>query len=521
MKKIILLSLTAFALAGTTQLQAQIQNTQFGVQALNSIAPGGNFNSAFGYRSMFLTTTGDYNVGVGHSSLYSNVNGGTNIGIGYAALYSNTNGNANIAIGAKALATNTTGTGSIAIGQSALGSSTGSYNLGVGHQALQANTTGQQNIALGYNTLSSNTIGVHNIASGTDAMRNNTSGHYNVASGSLSLFNNTSGRYNVAMGYFSAYTNTTGIFNVALGVRTLSNNSTGTRNVGLGVGAGPNAGNYTNTAALGSFSVTTASNQVRVGNTAVTSIGGYAAWTNLSDGRFKKNIKENVVGLEFINKLRPVSYTVDNDKLDKFLGTDQSEFYKRSTAEPYYQTGFIAQEVEATAEKAGFTTFNGVDKPKNDKDHYGIRYAEFVVPLVKAVQELSSNNDELKQNQTKLLSKIEEQQKQIEALLNANTKSAKTSVKETLNNRGFELYQNNPNPFSVATEIKMVLPETVNAAQIIVYDMEGKQLKTFNVRGTGKTSVNIEANALNAGMYIYALIADGEVVSTKQMIITK
>ena len=30
---------------------------------------------------------------------------------------------------------------------------------------------------------------------------------------------------------------------------------------------------------------------------------------------------------------------------------------------------------------------------KNNKDLYGLRYAEFVVPLVKAVQELSEMND--------------------------------------------------------------------------------------------------------------------------------
>ncbi len=48
--------------------------------------------------------------------------------------------------------------------------------------------------------------------------------------------------------------------------------------------------------------------------------------------------------------------------------------------------GFIAQEVEQAALRLGFQ-FSGVDKPQNDKDMYGSGYAEFVVPLVKAVQE--------------------------------------------------------------------------------------------------------------------------------------
>lgn len=45
-------------------------------------------------------------------------------------------------------------------------------------------------------------------------------------------------------------------------------------------------------------------------------------------------------------------------------------------------TGFIEQEVEQAAKDLGYD-FSGVDKPKNADDLYGLRYAEFVVPLVK------------------------------------------------------------------------------------------------------------------------------------------
>ncbi len=47
--------------------------------------------------------------------------------------------------------------------------------------------------------------------------------------------------------------------------------------------------------------------------------------------------------------------------------------------------------------------FSGIDAPKNENDVYCLRYAEFVVPLVKAVQEqqaiitaLQKQIDELK-----------------------------------------------------------------------------------------------------------------------------
>ncbi|TMI79425.1 MAG: SlyX family protein [Bacteroidetes bacterium] len=49
-------------------------------------------------------------------------------------------------------------------------------------------------------------------------------------------------------------------------------------------------------------------------------------------------------------------------------------------------TGFVAQEVEKSAKELGFN-FSGIDAPKNQNDVYGLRYSEFVVPLVKAVQE--------------------------------------------------------------------------------------------------------------------------------------
>jgi hypothetical protein len=60
------------------------------------------------------------------------------------------------------------------------------------------------------------------------------------------------------------------------------------------------------------------------------------------------------------------------------------------------QVGFIAQEVEAAANSLNFD-FHGVDKPKNDNSHYGLRYAEFVVPLVKAVQEQQQLIEEQRQ----------------------------------------------------------------------------------------------------------------------------
>ena len=50
--------------------------------------------------------------------------------------------------------------------------------------------------------------------------------------------------------------------------------------------------------------------------------------------------------------------------------------------------------------------FSGIDKPKNENDHYALRYAEFVVPLVKAVQELNAQLLECKKEIGELKSQL-------------------------------------------------------------------------------------------------------------------
>ena len=183
-------------------------------------------------------------------------------------------------------------------------------------------------------------------------------------------------------------------------------------NTALGYYAGFSGSNYSNSTAIGYYAVNTASNQVRIGNSSVTSIGGYRAWSNVSDARFKKNIEEKVIGLDFIMALRPVTYNLDMDAIANFHETPDSLRLEESErkAGKILQTGFIAQEVELAAKKLGYD-FSGVDAPKNDKDNYGLRYSEFVVPLVKAMQEqqtLIQSQLTIVEEQQTLIKKLEE-----------------------------------------------------------------------------------------------------------------
>jgi hypothetical protein len=392
---------------------------------------------------------------------------------------------------------------------------------------------GIQNTAVGSKALFSNTTGSYNTAVGFEALRPNTTAGYNAAFGAQALAANTTGTSNTALGSLSLTNNTTGINNVAIGTGAMATNFTGSRNITIGYFADVDAIGLVNATAIGAGALVDASNKVRVGNTSVTSIGGQVGWTTFpSDGRYKKNIKEDVQGLKFINSLRPITYTVDMDGLNSYFDKNRKhdEAYEKlkkerkpseDEASKVVYNGFIAQEVEAAAKKLNYN-FSGVDKPKTDDGLYGIRYGDFVVPLVKAVQELSTENDELKEKNATL----EDRLSKLEAMMSAFVQSGGQS---SVNNQSVQLSsvdvaalsQNVPNPFSHSTTINYVLPQQFSSAKIIVTDKTGKALKEVNLSGGGKGMLHVDASLLAAGAYQYSLYVNGRLIDSKQMVLAK
>ena len=118
-----------------------------------------------------------------------------------------------------------------------------------------------------------------------------------------------------------------------------------------------------------------------------------ATWTRESDERLKKDIQTNTdCGLDFLKDLRTVTYKwkAPSERPEEF------DSYDASQTEPVHKEkmyGFIAQEVKAVLDKHNISDFNGwtVDS----KGVQGISYEMFVMPLIKAVQELSAKNDAL------------------------------------------------------------------------------------------------------------------------------
>lgn len=511
-----------FALVSTRSLRAQ-SNTATGIEALFANTTGTD-NTATGGRALFSNTTGSFNTASGSSALFFNTTGFDNTANGRSALFSNTTGFNNTASGRAALFSNTTGFFNTASGRSALAfNTTGSDNTAAGGGALFTNTTGSENTATGRSALSLNTTGTYNTASGVRALRANTTGLANTASGHSALLANTTGSLNAALGFGAGHS-----FNhtVSTFVGTATNAST----------------DVFNSTALGYEATVTGSNQVRVGNAAITSIGGQVSWTSFSDGRYKKNLSEEVPGLSFITKLRPLTYTLDVEGIDDKVkrskpqasGKSLDEGAKElSTVQPSAEqrkanyekakvkyTGFVAQEVEEAARKLNYD-FSGVDAPKDKDGFYGLRYAEFVIPLVKSVQELNAENKELKEVNSKLQEQMNRLEDLVTRLINSQPVNSKGINNTPVSVTGAYLVQNAPNPFRGTTIIRYNLPQDVGSARVVITNAKGQLMKTVPINGRGNGQISLEAGILAAGVYTYSLWVGQKVADTKQMVLQK
>ncbi len=503
------ISLTTL-LAQTTSYDANtipisgFNNAGFGVSALTSNTKGEN-NTAVGIAAMKNNTNGLRNTGVGALALYGNTLGNNNTGIGFSALETNTEGINNTAIGAFAMKANTLGSDNTALGFQANGSGIGSnYNTAIGSSALGLN------------------LSTANTAIGFQSMADNTFGYYNTAIGFKANKSNTVGEYNVSVGPFSLLFNTTGGSNTGIGISALLDNISGDYNTGLGAFSNVNAGNLYNATAIGYSSLVNATNKIRLGSTTVTVVEGPVAYT-VSDGRFKESVKEEVKGLAFINRLRPVVYNFNTEKFQSFLvqnmsKENQDKYMKQDFAHStaIRQSGFIAQEVEKAAIEIGYN-FNGVHVPIDANDNYSLAYGQFVVPLVKAVQELDLQKSEQDKKIEKLMQELEAQKQVIQKLQDQAMIAAQTE--SNLKKLNYSLEQNEPNPFSQETTIKYSLPKETKKAYLAIYDLTGKQINTFDLNDVG--NITISADKLIAGIYIYTIIADNVVLDTKRMHITK
>ena len=225
---------------------------------------------------------------------------------------------------------------------------------------------------------------------------------------------------------------------------------------------------------------------------------------NLSDYRVKKNIRSlSNSSLGNIMSMNVVEYNYDADVLMPADDSDTSSVVTRSlqlskeksliAAEKHY--GLIAQELQQLYP----------DLVKESQDGYlTINYIEIIPLLIRSVQELNAKIEQYEQGDVPI-----------------QKAQSRTTDVTGIDAVVTALYQNEPNPFTESTIIRVDVAEGITTANLYIYNMNGEQITEYPIIERGATNVTIDGGSLGVGMYLYALIADGQVIDTKRMILTK
>ena len=292
-------------------------------------------------------------------------------------------------------------------------------NTALGNNTLTANTSGLNNTAVGLSALAANTNGGYNTAVGLSALQANTSGTSNTAIGNGSSVANQGGSYNTSLGSDSLFVNISGNNNTAIGKGALQS-STSDNNTAIGAFAGSSVTTESNVTCLGYNAQVAGSNEIQLGS-GTTSCYTYGALNNRSDLRDKTEVRDTILGLDFINELRAVDYKWDmredyktemptqgelSDEDFKILIDEWLESVKLDNlthdgthTRTRYHHGLIAQEVQDVIEASG-VDFGGFQdhKVNGGQDVLSIGYTELIAPMIKAIQELTARINVLEGN---------------------------------------------------------------------------------------------------------------------------
>jgi len=292
--------------------------------------------------------------------------------IGHAAGTSLTTGETSIAIGHSAMTTHTTGTKNIAIGHLAM---SGTDNLTGSNM-----TNSEDNIFIGYGVAAGGWVDSEvrqNVAIGSYALDGALSGLSNTvcvgheAGGAI-----TSGDGNTCIGNSSGTTITTGASNTIIGKDCDVANGTGAIVVGNSCD-GHAAGTY--------MTIGTGSGTDRWW----IHYGSDTTWARESDKRLKKDITDSSLGLDFVNDLRAVKYRfkTGEEQPDEVKRYRDGELQSPVDTESF-NYGMLAQDVKSALDTAGVDDWSAWSE--DDNGIQSLSVASFVVPLIKAVQELSA-----------------------------------------------------------------------------------------------------------------------------------
>ncbi len=251
-----------------------------------------------------------------------------------------------------------------------------------------------------------------------------------------------------------------------------------------------------------------------------------------SDYRLKDNIRSLTNSDGCLGKIMDMNVVEYNYKQREFTTnvTEQDRIDEANREADLIARGMKPEEIAARKEERNQRAFwHEDDSPMLRNKHYGliaqelqdiypnlvdegqdgylaINYTEIIPLLIRSIQELNA--------------KLEQYENGGDPVYKAQTRTADAEA-TAIDAIVTTLYQNTPNPFTESTLIRCDVADDVVKADLYIYNMNGEQIAEYAVTERGGTGITIDDGSLNAGMYLYALIADGQVIDTKRMILTK
>lgn len=252
-------------------------------------------------------------------------------------------------------------------------------------------------------------------------------------------------------------------------------------------------------------------------------------YSTISDESLKKDIVDISNSLDAIKSLLPKKYKF---KADSLYG---SKFFY----------GFLSQDVQQIIPEL-------VD---SSKGMLTLNYDGIIPFLVGAIKEQAAQIEALQnaldpsgarqanpENNTRAdsmqreIQNLREQIKYIQENCcqspsnNSNESSTNDQIKNAIANNGSTvinnsnegiLLQNVPNPFDNTTTIKFSIPEKYEGKFFIkIYTIIGEERMSYSVNKSDK-QIMVSSGNLPSGIYLYALIANNDVLGIKQMVISK
>ncbi len=215
---------------------------------------------------------------------------------------------------------------------------------------------------------------------------------------------------------------------------------------------------------------------------------------NGSDKNIKDDIKNIDSALAKVLQLNGVTYKLKREKQNPNLYPVAQEYM-----------GVVAQDVEKVAPQAVKVVLDGSK---------AVNYDMLIGLLIEALKEQNSKVTQLQSEVNNCCTKKGDAQQN--RLINTTDE---TSTELYIGNS--YIRQNAPNPFSKETSIEYFITEKNADSSILVFDMNGKLLKTYKLNGSGKGNITVSGNEFSPGMYYYSLIVNAKEVGTKKMILTE